>query len=266
MRRIATGLVLGLAWFLLLFYGSFSLFWAVLLLLSAAALFEYAGLLQRRAGGDHVLTLILLGLLPTIGAYFGRIEPVTAGLVLALLLLFALTLCRFGMLGNGFDFVGRGTFGIVYGGLLPAHLVLIMARPHGAAWLAVLTGLIFASDTGAYYSGRLFGRHKLCPAISPGKTVEGFLGGLLAGVAAGTGLGRLLVPGSHLLPLALAALLVTCVGVMGDLLESVLKRSVAVKDSGALLPGHGGILDRADSLLVAAPVFYYLMVWGLITG
>jgi phosphatidate cytidylyltransferase len=265
-KRIVTGLIAGLAWFLLLFLGSFPLLWAVVVLLSGAALYEYAGLLRRRAGTGHALPLILLGLLPSITAYSGRLEPVTGALIVALFLLFALTLCRYGALENGFDFIGWATFGIVYAGLLPAHLILIMARPHGAAWLAVLTALIIASDTGAYYSGKLFGRHKLCPAISPGKTVEGFVGGLLAGVAAGTGLGLLLIPESDPLSLALGSLLLTCLGVMGDLLESVLKRSVAVKDSGTILPGHGGILDRADSLLVAAPVFYYLLAWGLLAG
>lgn len=266
MKRIATGLIAALAWFLLLFFGPFPLFWGVLVLLSAAALVEYAGLLRRLAGTDHTFSLVLVGLLPPLAAYFGRIEPVTAGMVIALLLLFALTLCRQAATESGFDYVARATFGIVYAGLLPAYLVLIMVRPHGAAWLAVLTALVIASDTGAYYSGSLFGRHKLCPTISPHKTVEGFVGGLLSGVAAGTVLGFLLVPGSEPLRLAFAALLVSGLGVMGDLLESVLKRSVAVKDSGAILPGHGGILDRVDSLLVAAPVFYYLLAWRLLVG
>lgn len=266
MKRIATGLTFGIVWFLLLFFGSFPLFWAVLVLLSAAALREYGHLLQRLASNHHTIVSVLLGLLPPLAAYSGHPEPVAAGLIMALVLLFALTLCRRGALENGFDFVARTTFGIIYAGLLPAYIILIMARPQGADWLVVLTALIIASDTGAYYSGRLFGLHKLCPTISPNKTVEGFAGGLLSGVATGTGLGLLLVPGTSPLRLALVALLVSCLGVMGDLLESVLKRSVAVKDSGTILPGHGGILDRTDSLLVAAPVFYYLLAWGLLTG
>lgn len=266
MKRILTGLIAGLAWLLLLFFGPYSLFWAVLVLLSAAVLYEYAGLLRRRGSSKLQFCIILLGLLPPIAACFGRIEPVTAGLVLALALLFVLTLFRYPRLDNGFEFVATAAFGILYGGFLPAHFILLRAHPHGAEWLAVLTALIIASDTGAYYSGRLWGRHKLCPAVSPGKTVEGFAGGVISGVMVGIGLGRLLIPESDLLRLALTALLITCLGVLGDLLESVLKRSVAVKDSGTMLPGHGGLLDRTDSLLVSAPVFYYLLAWGLLTG
>jgi phosphatidate cytidylyltransferase len=268
MKRIITGLSAGLGWALLLFFGPFALFWLVMVMLSAAALYEYAGLQRRRSQRDdaHALLLILPGLFPTLAAYSGRVELVAAGLLLALLCLFAVVLLRYSALGNGYDFVARSTFGIIYAGVLPAHLVLLMAQPQGALWLTILTALIVASDSGAYYTGRLFGRRKLCPAISPGKTVEGFVGGLLAGALVAILLVHLLVPGSNLLKFALLALLLCCLGVMGDLIESVLKRSAGVKDSGNILPGHGGILDRADSLLVTAPVFYYLLACGLLTG
>jgi phosphatidate cytidylyltransferase len=268
MKRIITGLIAGLGWLLLLLFGSFFLFWLVLVLLSAAALYEYACLQRKRSGGNqiHFYVLILPGLLPSLAAYSGRIELVAAGLLVALLLLFAVVLLRYPDFGNGHDFVARSTFGIVYAGLLPAHIILLMAQPQGALWLGVLTALIAASDIGAFYSGRFFGRRRLCPAISPGKTVEGFAGGLLAGTVVAVGLVQLLLPENNLLLVALLALLLCCLGVMGDLIESVLKRSAEVKDSGVILPGHGGILDRADSMLVAAPVFYYLLSWGVFAG
>jgi phosphatidate cytidylyltransferase len=268
MKRIITGLAAGLAWLLLLLFGPFFLFWLVLVLLSAAALHEYASLQRKGAGGNqaHLQILILPGLLPSLAAYSGRLELVAAGLLIALLLLFAVVLLRYPAFENGHDIVARATFGIVYAGLLPAHIILLMALPHGALWLGILTALIVASDTGAYYSGRAFGRHKLCPAISPGKTVEGFIGGLLAGTLVGVGLVQMLLPGHDLLLVAIMALLLCCFGVMGDLIESVLKRSAEVKDSGSILPGHGGILDRTDSMLVAAPVFYYLLRWGVFVG
>ena len=115
----------------------------------------------------------------------------------------------------------------------------------------------YASDVGAFLIGRRFGKHKLAPSISPGKTVEGALGGWLCAIAMagliGTGLG---------LDLGVAALLGALVGVLsqvGDLCESALKRDLGVKDFGGLLPGHGGVLDRFDSLLLTAPVVYYLL-------
>jgi phosphatidate cytidylyltransferase len=268
MKRIITGLIAGLGWLLLLLFGPFVLFWLVLVGLSAGALYEYAGLQRKLSGGEQipVLGFIFLGLFPSLAAYFGRPELVIAGLLLALLFLFAVVLCRYSGLENGFDFLTRFSFGIIYAGVLPAHIILLMAQPQGSLWLGILTALIIASDSGAYYSGRLLGRRKLCPAISPGKTVEGFAGGLVAGALVMVGLVHLLLPGSDLLKIALLALLLSCLGVMGDLIESVLKRSAGVKDSGTILPGHGGILDRADSLLFAAPAFYYLLTWGVVAG
>ena len=121
----------------------------------------------------------------------------------------------------------------------------------------VLFSIVWAGDSAAYYGGRALGRHKLAPRISPNKTVEGAIAGLIASVIAGILMGRWLLEES-IATLAIAALLSAVAGQIGDLAESALKRSAGVKDSSAILPGHGGILDRLDSLLFAAPVFFYL--------
>src|SRR4030095_1881521 len=118
--------------------------------------------------------------------------------------------------------------------------------------------VIALSDSAQYYTGRAFGRRKLSPLISPAKTIEGALGGLLVAAHAGALLGPSLLP----VPLSLAAaagcaLLLAGFGIAGDLFESLLKRSAGVKDSSNLIPGHGGILDRIDAYLFAAPVFYF---------
>src|SRR5262249_39667736 len=122
--------------------------------------------------------------------------------------------------------------------------------------LVMLLATVMFSDTLAFFCGHALGRHRLAPTISPGKTVEGAAGGLLGGM-----LGALLVvpwlpglPAAHALALGLVA---AALGIAGDLFESLLKRWAGVKDSGRLFPGHGGMLDRLDSLLFAAPVFYY---------
>ena len=146
-----------------------------------------------------------------------------------------------------------------------AALVLIHAgEPHGNRWLLTALAVVWAADTGAYYAGRAFGRRKLFPLISPKKTVAGGVGGLLAGIVAALVLNQFFpVPVNPLALLAAAALLVV-VGIAGDLTESMIKRSVGVKDSGTILAGHGGILDRIDSLLLTAPVLYYLLHFGLL--
>ena len=127
---------------------------------------------------------------------------------------------------------------------------------HGPRWLLAALALVWAADSGAYFAGRHLGKHKLAPTISPNKTVEGAVGGLLAGVAVAIGLGLWAGAGSAQLPaLALVAALAVAVSIVGDLVESLLKRQAGVKDSGHLIPGHGGILDRIDGVLAAVPVF-----------
>ena len=127
---------------------------------------------------------------------------------------------------------------------------------HGPRWLLAALALVWAADSGAYFAGRHLGRRKLAPTISPNKTVEGAVGGLLAGVAVAIGLGLWAGADSAQLPaLALVAALAVAVSIVGDLVESLLKRQAGVKDSGHLIPGHGGILDRIDGVLAAVPVF-----------
>lgn len=141
---------------------------------------------------------------------------------------------------------------------LPGSAVTVSA---GLCWLAVLMLAVWGMDTAAYAVGKAAGRHKLCPKISPGKTVEGAIGGLLAAVALTAGLGHWLS-----LPLAHGLILGASIGVagqVGDLFQSLLKRRAGVKDSGSLLPGHGGVLDRFDSLLFAAPLAYFYLSFAL---
>ncbi|MGH8505936.1 MAG: phosphatidate cytidylyltransferase [Stenotrophobium sp.] len=140
-------------------------------------------------------------------------------------------------------------------------LVTLHAGANGALKLLYLFFLIFAADTGAYLAGRNFGKHKLAPNVSPGKTVEGALGGLLlcAAWALTAGMWVFEPQGAMIWELLALSLLVAVFSIVGDLTESMFKRVAGLKDSGNILPGHGGILDRADSLLAAAPI----MVLGL---
>ncbi|MBI5235544.1 MAG: phosphatidate cytidylyltransferase [Deltaproteobacteria bacterium] len=162
--------------------------------------------------------------------------------------------------------VALKTLGLVYIALPITFLFLIaVLEPQGRLWLLFLLIVIWANDTFAYCTGRLIGRHKLSPEISPGKTIEGAVGGLIGG-----GLAAYVF--NHYVHLGIAAhwiialsIVIGVAGIFGDLAESLLKRSAGVKDSGSIIPGHGGILDRMDSLFFSAPILYYFLLWGLRT-
>jgi phosphatidate cytidylyltransferase len=146
--------------------------------------------------------------------------------------------------------------------LLPTWIALVridLLWDHGAQWALFILALAFAADTGAFFAGGRFGRVRLAPRVSPNKTWEGVIGGMLFAllVAAG-GAGWFSLPALSFLPLCLAA---AAFSVVGDLTESLLKRHVRLKDSGRLFPGHGGVLDRIDSVTAATPVMALGLIW-----
>jgi phosphatidate cytidylyltransferase len=143
--------------------------------------------------------------------------------------------------------------GLPLGAIVWTHWVF---GPAATTWLL---GTIAVSDSAQYYTGRLFGRTKLAPAISPAKTIEGAVGGLVAAGLVGAALGPFALAGLTPLFAAFTAVALATFGIVGDLFESLLKRSAGVKDSSTMIPGHGGVLDRIDSYLFAAPVFYLLL-------
>ena len=152
-------------------------------------------------------------------------------------------------------------FPVLYIGL-PLGAVAAIRLLHGREAVLLLMATIVVSDSAQYYSGRAFGRRPLAPAISPKKTVEGAIGGVLFGTAAMALAGGRVFPHTPVAFLVLVAATIVTLGIVGDLFESLLKRSAGVKDSSALIPGHGGVLDRIDSWLFAAPVYYVFVLWS----
>ena len=147
--------------------------------------------------------------------------------------------------------------GFLYVPLLLGHLVLLRGLPHGIQWILLLLVIVMAGDSGAYFVGSSYGRRKLYPVVSPNKSAEGAAGGV-AGSIIGAIIARFLFfTELTMVDAIVTALLLGIIGQLGDLFESLLKRSFGVKDSGAIVPGHGGILDRLDSILFAAPAAFY---------
>ncbi len=151
---------------------------------------------------------------------------------------------------------------VMYVGWFLGHAVLLYGRTDGGALILLLVGITWLGESAAYAVGSSIGRHKLAPIISPNKTIEGAIAQVVASVLGALVLGVWLLPEWHPLATLGAGALLGLVGQIGDLAESVIKRSVGVKNTGHLIPGHGGLLDRVDGLLLNAPVFYYYAVLG----
>jgi phosphatidate cytidylyltransferase len=245
----------------------------VFVVLAAAAmvggLFEFYVLAKRRdLKPDAAIGYIAAAGLFTV-FYFSDPRPGSDLLMmqmipLILMVFTAATLIAATLRGAPFDKMiastGATILGVLYVVLTGGHLVALRTgfnQALSADLLSFFFLVLMGSDTGAYYVGRAFGKHKLAPSISPGKTWEGVAGGLLTGL--------LMATIAHFwffreLPMKLAlplAALMTAVGILGDLTESALKRGAGAKDAANILPGHGGLLDRLDSLLFNAPVIYY---------
>ena len=159
--------------------------------------------------------------------------------------------------------IGLFLLGIFYVAGLGVHIAFLRALPDGIFWVFVLLAATWLNDTSAYFVGHLWGRHRIAPNVSPGKTWEGWLGGVL-----GSTLGVFFFWWLLSNPLSIGEALVlvgiaSIFGPLGDLAESLLKRATGIKDSGQLIPGHGGILDRIDALLFNGALFYYFAVWAI---
>lgn len=247
-------------WVLLLVYGPADLFWLVVVCIAILSLYEYFRMTVGLPMGARLIQTIAVTVLPVLVAVFQRPELFMAILFVSLIGSILLSLKYHKRFGHILLYLGFSSFGALYIGLCLAHMVLIRYHPQGAAWLLVLTAVTAGGDTGAYYIGTHFGRRRLCPEISPGKTVEGAIGGILVGSISAVAVGLLLLPEFSPWVIFTAALILSLVSIIGDLAESVIKRSAGVKDSGTILFGHGGVLDRIDGMLITAPVLYYLLV------
>lgn len=230
-------------------------------LLTFAATVEYNKLtsLKTKDGVSEAILLLAAFAMPFV---FYEWANVYSGVVIfAVVFLFFLS----GMLrGRDFkDTVLDGslkTLGLVYIAWPLSHLVLLKMAG-GSMWIFFLLVVIWINDTFALITGKVFGRHKLSPLVSPNKTVEGAVGGVAAGVIAAYIFNVVAGFGMAMTTVLVLPLLIGVVGIIGDLIESVIKRSAGAKDSGVLIPGHGGALDRIDSLLFAIPLLYYYLAW-----
>jgi phosphatidate cytidylyltransferase len=195
--------------------------------------------------------------IPLLGGVQLILATVTT-LVLAFALLF---LFRIREIADAARDIAYAVLGFMYIPLLLMHLVMLRQTAYGWQWQLVIMLIVMTNDSAAYYTGSAFGKHRLYPLVSPKKSIEGALGGLVGSIV-GTMLARyIFFPQMTLVDALVTAVFIGVLGQTGDLFESLLKRSFGVKDSGNSIPGHGGVLDRLDSIIFAAPATYYYVIY-----
>lgn len=253
--RVLTALV-GIPVLLFLAHLGGPAFGTLVLGVSTLCAYEYALMLRLAGRPVQPLTTILLGgALAACAAFAGPFGLSLAAGTAAVVLVEVLSPV------HSLDRAALTLFGAVFTGWMPAHLALIRdLRPHGEALLLMTFAAVWCMDTAAYAAGRTAGRRSMAPVLSPRKTWEGAAAGFVAAAGVCALFSRLVLKGALSVPagLALGAVIGT-VGQLSDVAESMVKRDAGVKDSGALLPGHGGVLDRFDSFLLCAPAVYYAL-------
>jgi phosphatidate cytidylyltransferase len=264
-QRWITSIVLAPLILWILIKGTPLILAALVSVVAIFAIREYLGIVFSHKGGTvpraitgiSFLTCILL----TAGAAADSWPALVLAMVLNLILLSVFVLSRFTASIDVFTVISRQMLGVVYIPLSLALLLFVRNMENGILWVIWLLLVCFLNDTGAFYTGTYFGKHKLAPRISPKKTLEGSAGGIGVAMIAGFVFSLIFFASPDLALRTLpCAFLIAVAGQLGDLFESALKRAASVKDSGRILPGHGGMLDRIDGLLFAVPVLYgYLL-------
>ncbi|AOY58039.1 MULTISPECIES: phosphatidate cytidylyltransferase [Desulfococcus] len=267
LKRWITGLA-ALPFLVYLIYSGGALFTLFIAAVSVVSLWEYFKILFEDSAlsdpprpGWGIIPSVGIAIAPVMvwTAHTCSMDAVLFALVLHLILCALISLVRFKTNPRIIETVVKSSQGMIYIPLMLAFAVWIRDGVDGMRWVFFILAVVFAGDIGAFYAGTYWGRHKLCPSVSPGKTIEGAVGGLTGNLIVGTIVKLMLFPrlpwaGSLVLFLVLGV-----VGQIGDLYESEFKRTAGVKDSGSLLPGHGGLLDRIDALLFALPVAYFFI-------
>jgi phosphatidate cytidylyltransferase len=193
--------------------------------------------------------------------FAGNDKLVISGIGLLFVVFSFLFLFRIRSIESAAREISFALLAFIYIPFLLMHLVLLRQTDFGIQWMFVIMLIVMTNDSAAYYTGSAFGKHRLYPLVSPKKSIEGAIGGLV-GSLGGTLLAKFtFFPQLSFRDVVVTALVVGVVGQAGDLFESLLKRSFGVKDSGTIIPGHGGVLDRLDSILFAAPITYYYVLF-----
>jgi len=255
--RLLTALIAIPILIWLIFAASPLVYNAVVLLATFVSLREMAAMQRVAAPGSTLLTagggmVIAISMLIDESG-----SAVSAGVVIALIATLLGTLLAARDMEQSVAGASQVLFAAVYGGLLLPHLIWLRWLPGGSGLVFFVLASVMASDAGGYFGGRAFGKRKLWPSVSPNKTVEGAFGSICGAVLVGTLFNAAFIHRFGLLEVALVSVVVSLLAQTGDLVESMIKRAYHAKDAGWIIPGHGGVLDRTDSMVLPIVFIYY---------
>jgi len=261
-QRWFTGIVIGLPVLACIAVGPP---WSSYLLVSIATaigLWELHSLLfQTPLSSKWRAVSFAAGLLMPLGTFLWGITGLNIALFVSFFAALSIMMISTPIDRNEIERIALLSFSWLYLPYLISFALLIASAAQGRFWILFVLAVIVSGDAGAYHVGMRIGRHKLYPIVSPNKSIEGAIAGFISSLIAAWIIGSIFLRDVPLGRVLLCSLAVACAGQIGDLIESMLKRNFGKKDSSNLLPGHGGILDRLDSLLFAFPVMWALMKW-----
>jgi phosphatidate cytidylyltransferase len=261
-KRWLTGLLLAAAIFVIIIFGSPVVLAAVITFFSVGGIWEYNNIVfgKKEYSKEKIEGIIFAAVIPFSMLYCT--SQFVLG-VLAFCIILAFILFLGSARENAIDIknVAKVIFGLMYIPFLISHFILLRLVDKGVLWVLFVLVLAFAGDITALYIGKYFGKHKLIPAISPGKTIEGTIGLVLGSTIACVVFSYYCFPQISLMQIAILAFVGSIIGQLGDLSESAIKRNYGLKDASSLLPGHGGLLDRMDCLMFICPFVYYYRIY-----
>ncbi len=260
-KRWITGVILAAAVLAIILFCSINVLTAVIILVSVGGIWEYNNIIFGKGHYKEKIEGFFFALVMPLIFLTGDAETVIMVLSFSVMIIFILYLWKISE--KKFDIINviKVVFGIIYIPFLISHFILLRKMPDGELWIVFVLVLAFVGDTAALYVGKYFGRNKLIMLVSPGKTVEGTIALVTGSVAGCLIFSLMFLPQISLFHVVIVAFVGSIIGQLGDLFESAIKRNYGQKDAGFLLPGHGGLLDRLDCLLLIAPfVYYYLKI------
>lgn len=261
LQRWVTGVPLAVAILLIILLGSVELLTIVITGIAVIGILEYNKIVFGPGFQKEKIESVFFALLIPPVVLLGNPSLLTAVLVFAFIIVFIAFLWKVTESSFEIASVAKVIFGIVYIPLLTSHFILLRKLDEGIYWIFLVLVIAIIGDTVALYVGKSLGKRKLIALVSPGKTVEGTLGLIVGATISACVFGYFLIPDVSLYHFLILGFTGGIIGQLGDLCESAIKRNYGLKDASSLLPGHGGMLDRLDSLIFIAPYIYYYKIF-----